>query len=132
MLRKNGSESSENYRVCLGFNSWEVNIRKWEDHLGLHLVLNLLKGTSTVMKNGSLSLGELGFFLYIYKEKKQEVPYIYMGRTSPGRQTLQRLETLVREQLESWFAPVPGIMFLSPRCVNYPSIGRVIFLLGKL
>ena len=34
--------------------------------------------------------------------------------------------------LVSWFAPVLGIMFLSPRCVNFPSIGRVIFLLEKL
>ena len=43
--------------------------------MDLHLFLNLLKGISTVMKNGSLSLGDLGVFLYIYKEKKQEVPY---------------------------------------------------------
>lgn len=79
--------------------------------MDLHLVLNLLKGISTVMKNGSLSLGDSGVFLYIYKEKKQEVPYIYVGRTSPGRQSLQRLETLVKEHLVSWFAPVLGIMF---------------------
>ena len=78
--------------------------------MDLHLVLNLLKGISTVMKNGSLSLGDSGVFLYIYKEKKQEVPYIYVGRTSPGRQSLQGLETLVKARLER-FAPVLGIMF---------------------
>ena len=34
---------------------------------------------------------------------------MYMSRTSPGRQSLQRLETLVKEHLVSWFAPVLGI-----------------------
>lgn len=99
--------------------------------MDLHLVLNLLKGISTVMKNGSLSLGDLGVFIYIYKEKKKKC-HIYMGRTSPGRQSLQGLETLVKARLESWFAPVLGIMLLSPRCFNFPSIGRVVFLLEKL
>lgn len=68
---------------------------------------------------GSLQvLGDLEFSLFEYMVMSQ------LLLDAP----LQRLQTWVTEQLESWLTPLLWTCFLAPSCVNFPFISRVTLL----
>ena len=72
------------------------------------------------MKKGSMRLGDVWVCWYVYEQN-----FSWEAVTS-------ETGALRKGQLEFWFTLGLWIMFLGPKCVNFPFIGEVNLLFEKL
>ena len=109
MLRQNG-QSPGNFRGCPWFQQSGSKYQEMKEHRDLFLFYIYSKGLSQPQKRGSLRLGDLGVFLYVYGQKLSwdEVT------AETGALTAGAIKVLVHTSAVN--------QVLSPRCGNFPLI----------